>query len=540
MQRRFLTVLLSLLFGTLIGCGSDDDDSGSSQPTLVEQLEAVGVGKYLSRDVPQPTSEGDWLRYRFDVTANGPVCLFGTPYQVFVRPGSSENVLFYLEGGGGCWNEETCFGDSDLGAKETSEPIADLSIFQGILGIGPSNPLDGWNVVYVPYCDGSVFGGDNVVEYERGTVYHRGQVNLSAGLDVMRQNFPDPPEIVVAGSSAGGYGTFSGYGVMRVAFPDKPIYVLNDSGPGLQNNDDQQSIMERSENWQFEQFLVEGCTRCDEQITYLIDWTLENDPNTRVGLFSYKQDFVIASFLMLDRPAYQDLMFDITGEVQAAWPERFKRFFVNGESHTILLGAGVGPNGVGSEGTFASLEIDAVALSDWVADFVVDGPAWRDLIAPEWIDFPSDSVTTFPEVNDSDGSWSVSVDIQPEWDGADPTDASLVAIRQPHRWENRMQLVKNGGSLRFIVTDDLGETAEITYAIDQWVAGESHSVTASWEDGTTVLYVDGIPVGQHSFNGQLSFPDGTPMHIGSDPENVYVGSGDNFRRFQVFRNGTEQ
>ena len=531
-MRRLLTAFLTLATATAIGCGGDDDDGGSGQPTLVEQLEAVGVGKYLSRDVPQPTSEGDWLRYRYDVTEDGPVCLFGTPYQVFVRPGTNDKVLFYLEGGGGCWNEETCFGDTALGAKETSEPIADLSLFQGILGTGPENPLQGWNVVYVPYCDGSVFGGDNVVEYDRGTVYHRGQVNLSAGLDVMRQNFPDPPEIVVAGSSAGGYGTFSGYGAMRVAFPDKPIYVLNDSGPGLQNNDDQQSIMERSENWQFEQFLVEGCTRCDEQIAYLIDWTLENDPNTRVGLFSYKQDFVIASFLMLDRPAYQDLMFDITGEVQAAWPERFKRYFVNGESHTILLGAGVGPNGVGSEGTFASLEIDGVALSDWVADLVVDGPAWRDLIAPEWIDIPQDGVVTFPNIGSTGDSGVISINTRPDWNGNDPSDRSLLQVRQPHQWENRMQLIKNGEFLRLIVTTDTGDTTEIVADIIEWAAGDAHEITATWDDGTIALYLDGRLAGTSTYPGDVAFSPGTPMYLGSDPGSIYVGANGQFRSFQ--------
>lgn len=382
MTRQLGAIFCAIAVATWTGCGGDDDSA--AELTLVEQLEAVGIGKYLSRPIPTPTSDGDWMRYEFASAEDGPICLFGSEYLVFVRPGRNDKVLFYLEGGGGCWNEETCFGNTGLSAKTTAEPLADLSFFAGILGMGPGNPLDGWNVVYVPYCDGSVFGGDNVVEYDSGTVYHRGQANISAGLDVMRANFPDPSEIVVSGSSAGGYGTFTGYGVMRVAYPDKKIYVLNDSGPGLQNNDDQQSIDERSEHWQFEQFIVPGCTRCDEQIAYLIDWALDNDPDTRVGLFSYQRDFVISSFLMMDRPAYRDLMLDVTGEVHALHPDRFKRYFVDGESHTILLGAGVAPDGgIGSEGTFASLEIEDVGLADWIADFLTDGPSWQDLIEPE-------------------------------------------------------------------------------------------------------------------------------------------------------------
>ena len=362
----------------LAGCGSDDDGDSAS---VVEQLEAVGIGQYLGGAVPAPTSQGDWLRYEFAPGAGGPVCLFGTPYQVFVRPGVNDKVLFYLEGGGACWNEATCFGQSGLGAKETAEPIAPLDVFGGVLGHGAGNPLDGWNVVYVPYCDGSVFSGDNVVEYASGTVYHRGQVNISAALDVMRDNFPAPSEIVVSGSSAGGYGTFTGYGVMRVAYPEETIYVLNDSGPGLQNNDDPQAIAERSANWRFDQFIVEDCTRCDEQVAYLIDWALDNDPDTRFALFSYQRDFVISDFLMIERTEYRDLLLDVSDDIAARNPDRFKRFLRDGESHTILLGVGIGPDfAVGVDGTFDSQEIDGTDLPTWIADFLVDGPEWRDLV----------------------------------------------------------------------------------------------------------------------------------------------------------------
>jgi len=380
MRMKFLAAAL-LLGAAVFGCG-DDDDANGGEAGLVEQLEAAGLGQYLGGDLPTPTQLGDWLRYAFPVTDGGPQCIFGTEYVVYVRPGTNDNVLFYLEGGGACWNDETCFGNSGLGAKTTSEPFGgEPPTFAGILGRGPGNPIDGWNVVYAPYCDGSVFSGDNVAEYDSGTAYHFGQINISAAIDVMRENYPDPETIMVSGSSAGGYGTYPGYGNMRVAYPDEFIYVLNDSGPGLQNNDDQVSIAERRENWRFEEYIVDGCTECDEQPSYLTDWALDNDPNTRAALFSYTLDFVISDFNMLERPQYRSLLLDVSGEINDRHPDRFKRFLVEGEAHTILLGAGVSPNGpVGTEGFFNTLEIDGVLLPDWIADFVSDGPEWRDLV----------------------------------------------------------------------------------------------------------------------------------------------------------------
>lgn len=492
---------LAAAIAALIGCGSDDDGVAAA-PTAVEQLEAVGIGQYFGREVPQPTSEGEWLRYEFAPSEDGPVCLFGTPYLVFVRPGVNDKVQFYLEGGGACWNEETCFGASGLGAKQTADPLAPLNLFGGVLGSGAGNPMDGWNVVYVPYCDGSVFSGDNVIEYDGGTVYHRGQANISAALDVMRDNFPDPSEIVVSGSSAGGYGTFTGYGIMRVAYPDKPVLILNDSGPGLQNNDDPQAVTQRRENWRFHEYVVDGCTRCDEQVAFLIDWALANDPDTRVALFSYQRDFVIADFLALARPAYRDLLLDVSTEIAARNPDRFKRFLVDGQSHTILLGAGIGPGfEVGVDGTFDSTQIDGTSLQAWIGDFLIDGPQWRDLVEPPAIFVASgeDTILTFPEIVEDDHG-TVEFVIVPKWNGLDLAESAIVGIGDDR--DTRSRLIKEGNNLRFIVTDNTGYEAELTLRLDSWEPGQSHRIVATWGDGPTKLEVDGHVVANVASGGQ--------------------------------------
>src|SRR5262245_41327527 len=36
------------------------------------------------------------------------MCAHGTPYAYWVRPGTRDDLLVYFEGGGGCWNADTC------------------------------------------------------------------------------------------------------------------------------------------------------------------------------------------------------------------------------------------------------------------------------------------------------------------------------------------------------------------------------------------------------------------------------------------------
>ncbi len=155
----------------------------------------------------------------------------------------------------------------------------------------------------------------------------------------------------------------------------------------------------------------------------------------------------------------------------------------------------------------------------------------------DWIDFSEDSVTTFPNFgNANPNAGTITMDIKPNWNGADITDNSLLQIREPHQWENRMQLVKNGQFLRFIVTDNTGHEADISFKIDQWVEGDAHNVTASWDNGVTTLYVDGKRVGTNNYPGKLEFQDTTPMHLGSDYANggSYGSANGQFRKFQVF------
>lgn len=346
---------------------------------IVAELSDAGLGRYLGRSVPAASGfEGKWQRFDFAPSDAGPICLRGTPYRVYVRPGTSNNVLFYLEGGGACWNNESCWHNTR--AKLDASPLAPLDLFPGIFLQGePTNPFTDWNVIYVPYCDGSVFAGDNIADYAEGRNWHRGLSNLSTGVDVMKSLFPNPDKIVVSGSSAGGFGTFSGYGVMRVAYPDSEILVLNDSGPGVLNPDDHEAINDRETNWRLAQFFPRTCQLCIGQPIFLTDWSMNRDPTFRAGFFSTMRDYVIRDFLSLSPQNFQELLLDITGRVVSRHPDRLKRFIVNDEFHTIMLGAGIAP-GESIGRAYRTLKVNGTFLRDWVYDFVHNGDRWQDIV----------------------------------------------------------------------------------------------------------------------------------------------------------------
>jgi hypothetical protein len=363
--------ILMIVAITVVGCGEDNEPSSTAPPPpqsslpVAQQLAATGAGRFLGISPTAMSHNGEWEEYTYDPDSEGAVCLGGTNYQVNLRRGNTNKVLLYLEGGGACWNFETCWQAS------TAKSTAGSAFGYGILDAAdPANPFGDWNVVYASYCDGSVYSGDNAVDYNGRRTYHHGLQNLSAAVSLMLHEFPHPELMVVSGSSAGGYGTFPGYAVTRIAYPDTPLFIFDDSGPGLQNLDDTQGVADRLANWHILQF-PQDCDRCTAQPTYLADWALDRDSTLRVALFSYLKDSVIRTFLKLDGPHYEALLRSVTDDIQNRHPDRFKRFFKTGTGHTVL-----------ELPLFNLLAINGTTVRDWTADFLADGPAWQDLVEP--------------------------------------------------------------------------------------------------------------------------------------------------------------
>lgn len=165
------------------------------------------------------------------------ICSRGTPYSFFVRPAESEKVAIYFQGGGACWNGDTCAPVTGT-FLDAVNPL-EVDGGQGIFNFdNPENPLTDYNMVVVSYCTGDVHTGNNTVTYEAEdgtplTIEHKGFVNANAVLDWVYANYTDPSEIVITGCSAGSYGSIMHAPYVMEQYPETPVYQIGDAGIGI-------------------------------------------------------------------------------------------------------------------------------------------------------------------------------------------------------------------------------------------------------------------------------------------------------------------
>jgi hypothetical protein len=355
-----------------------------------DELIDAGVDKYLGAFTPIASVDvGDgWTKHTFDIEGgNGPICVAGTAFSAFTREGTDpRKLLIFEQGGGACWQD---FYNCNVLAEDQEPPSPRVGIWDFD---SKDNVFNKYSIVYMPYCDGSVFVGDNdVFDPAFGVAigvpeavirFHRGLRNQSAGMDLAKAMFPDAEKVTIAGSSAGGVGAsaFAPFLVRFLYGNDVKITVFNDAGPVAVNLDPdnaaaQADIAARAADWQFGQFYPASCTDCDDmgQGTAIINWRLDNDTNIREAFYETEFDATNRFFtrLLFDELGYRDLVVTEHGLLNAAHPDRYKRFIVNrgDTSHTAL-----------QTPLFNLQSADGVFLDDWTRDFVKNRNGWVDIV----------------------------------------------------------------------------------------------------------------------------------------------------------------
>jgi hypothetical protein len=335
--------------------------TGNANGVDLDALKTTGIDKYVGAAKPasmQPGANGV-TTYTFDV-ADGPRCLRGDAYSMATRDQGSDNLVIYLQGGGSC-SSAVCSANTTASVQLSAAGLTSTNAMQ--------TPVASWNLVYVPYCDGSLHLGDKDHESESPPRYHHGLRNLSAALDVGVAAFPKPKQILLSGSSAGGLGTIYASILVRLLYPEATLFVFNDSGVGVSTPDGARAKLTRDE-WGTEQLIPASCPECkaSPHSTPIIAWNLAHDPGLRVGIFSAYEDTVIAdTFLMIGGPAFKQALLDETGKVVMAYPERAKRFYIEGTKHTTA-------------GNLQATMVNGVNIGQWL-EFMLTGDAkWTDTL----------------------------------------------------------------------------------------------------------------------------------------------------------------
>lgn len=394
--------LLASAMSLLVACGDDAPATPAGFQRYVPAAGTpeniayrAGITRYLATAAPADTTvnASGVTTYTFN-PADGPVCMRGGEFRASVREGSSDDLLIFLQGGGACWSA-FCLA---VTAAPAGIPTMDL------LRTTPESPLRDFDVLYLPYCDGSLFSGDHDTDENgdgRPDRLQHGLQNLSAALTAGYRRFPHPRRVVLAGSSGGGFGTILASFLVRYVYPGVPLMVINDSGVGVARTGDTAFLDRLIDDFGARAFIPSDCTDCtaNGHITGLVKYFLDHDPNVRIATLSSWYDFVISDLFLQTTPtAFRDALATETGAIHAAHPDRYCRFLYDGSGHTALLGNATGivgtnlsavelPPGFASQigsvqiRSMYTLSVNGVTSSQWISSMVADDDAgWSDVV----------------------------------------------------------------------------------------------------------------------------------------------------------------
>ena len=157
------------------------------------------------------TSDRTALEWQLVTPAADCRCADGSPFTFFQRRADPAKVVFFLNGGGVCWDATMCAitgerGENDFydWSVQGAEPENRSGMFDTTRS---DNPFAGYSFVYVSACTGDAHLGDAGL--------HRGHANGTAALDYLAAHYPDAAQVVVVGKTAGSVAAGSALSASR-------------------------------------------------------------------------------------------------------------------------------------------------------------------------------------------------------------------------------------------------------------------------------------------------------------------------------------
>jgi hypothetical protein len=333
------------------------------------------------------------------ISVAGAVCSDGSQTGIAIeRPAApSAGVVVFLMGGGACWDTLSCFfagtaTPGPFGAAQMQQQIPQLvpgSIFDRSVA---SNPYKAFTFVFVPYCTGDVHAGDKVGTAGSGAFYgaprdwrFKGRVNLAADFAWLGANLDAPSKVVVAGSSAGGFGSLHAFVLARTTWPAAKGYLVDDSGPPLREIPPA-TVAAWQLAWDLGGAMSSlcGALDCLNDLSLVFPALQTKYPNDRLALLSSTQDATIRGFFtdvttITTTPPYFTPMSPTTFEDGLrALASRIEDDTPPGETHAFLV-TGTSHTMLGAPASFTS---QGTSLWDWLKLQVNDDPAWAAAIPP--------------------------------------------------------------------------------------------------------------------------------------------------------------
>jgi len=163
------------------------------------------------------------------------VCNDGTPGGYYIREvDTSDQWVFYLEGGGWCWNTTSCqhrISSNGEGHLVSSSKWASSKKYSSGIFMMVGTPWENANLVYVPYCSSDAHMGDTELDIPGlGLQQFRGR-RLAREAVKQLVGRKENQRIVFGGTSAGGRGSMVLVDfIQELLHESTTVYGLHDSG----------------------------------------------------------------------------------------------------------------------------------------------------------------------------------------------------------------------------------------------------------------------------------------------------------------------
>ncbi len=300
-----------------------------------------------------------------------------TGYMASINPKATKLVI-YFQGGGACFNPLACKVNADafgaIKAKNTMDTLHNALMFNRV---NPKNQFADWNYIFVPYSTGDVHSGNNNAGIVTDTLKNQqmiGAENFKIILKDLQAYFKEkgmPDEIMVAGSSAGGFGVYLNFIQVAETFGTNiTLTGLVDSGPVFSDTTLFTACLNEQWTtlWKFKypkdfDDVVKGTYPYDFQKVY--EYLALKYPNANFGLTSRYGDHIIRGFYgfgkdgctgernTFSKPIFKKGLLDLQ-KTLVNFPN-WKVFFTAGTKHTFLRSSTLGDT------------IDETNLNDWIA-----------------------------------------------------------------------------------------------------------------------------------------------------------------------------
>jgi hypothetical protein len=381
---------------TLVECPTATATVGGLEGDVDALTDAVTNNSITSPNVDDtqfttisPTLHQD-IQYGKDVLS--PRCAFDTPYHYFVKRGTVNKLVMYYQGGGACWDTNTCVSlgtfDKDVNPAGSDNPNNTSTGFGDLTNA--NNPFKDWNIVFVSYCTGDIHFGDNAKNYSGTGTYHYGWHNARVAEKFAREHFVAPDEVFVTGSSAGAYGAFFNGPLNREVWPASKMSVLADAGNGIITSD---FIHDKFPAWNFVKHLpsnIPGVVESIEDETGIPAYTkavADFFPDVMWGHYSSSYDGGTGGqtgfYNVMKNPnntpewlnwwhkscEWNGIMVQQAHDQAAAIPDNYRYYIGTGSRHTMY----------GSNKVYTDTTGNVPLIVDWVNAMRDRTPAWTNV-----------------------------------------------------------------------------------------------------------------------------------------------------------------